>query len=502
MSTTNFLSEKDHKRLLLYKAHVARNLPYDICKQIDLLYAQLKNIGRKETFIKPKTTRGPWENRRYDEWRPHLTISNDGHYFAHTISKDPELLHTEAQNITTQIYSGHRTPLCFSPNNTYYIVRDTHCTYFSNLPHPTHFDLTNQKYNICFGITISNNSQHILFEGREAIQQNIPSYLLWTLDANGIPQKTALKNNLLHTMAVIFHPDNNHIIHSQWADELRLYNIATTEDTIISPKRDENVFYINTLTITPDNKTIIAKTDLRKFDTQPGYILFNIEDMSNITSVTLPQQSCHKDADLPVLSIPYKNILTHIINEGRTLQLIDHNAQLITSYDAKNDTHITALTTDTTGSYLAAGYADGTIIIWNLFGSNPECWDRICKRDYYPITALTFTDNQLLFSQSRAHEPKSMIGTATLWDVHGNEIMNNLGYNIIDSIISANGKTINVVSTTLQWEPEKASVCEHLFTLTTYYQKDEVLAQYGYDGPSLAHISSLIPEKYKLFHHQ
>ncbi len=192
MDTTNILSEKDHKRLLLYKAHIARNLPLDLCKQIDLLYAQLKNIGRKETFIKPKTTRGPWENRRYDEWKPHLTINNDGHYFAHTISKNPELIHTEDQNITTPIYSGHRTPLCFSPNNKYYIVRDTHCTYFSDLPHITRFELTNQKYNTCFGITISNDSQHILFEGRDTYQQSTPSYLLWTLDANGIPQKTDL----------------------------------------------------------------------------------------------------------------------------------------------------------------------------------------------------------------------------------------------------------------------------------------------------------------------
>ncbi len=115
-------------------------------------------------------------------------------------------------------------------------------------------------------------------------------------------------------------------------------------------------------------------------------------------------------------------------------------------------------------------------------------------RDYYPITSLTFTDNQLLFSQSRAQEPKSMLGCATLRDVYGNEIMNNLGDNIIDSIISPNGKTINVVSTTLQWEPERASLCDYLFTLTTYYQKDEVLAQYGYDGPSLAQLSRLIAE--------
>lgn len=490
--------------LLLYKAHIARNLPHDICKQIDLLYAQLKNIGRKETFIKPKTARGPWENYHYDEWRPHLTISNDGYYVAHTIAKNPELIHTESHNIATQLYSGHITPLCFSPNNTYYIVRDTHCTYFSKFPHMTRYELTNQRYNTCFGITISNDSQHILFEGRDTMQQSTPSYLLWTLNANGIPQKTNLKNNLLHSWAVIFHPDNNHIIHSQWADELSFYNIATTENIIISPKRNENVFCIDTLTMTPDNKTIIAKTDFKKLATQPGYILFNIEDLAHVTAITLPQQSCHKDTELSVLSIPHKNVLTHITNEGRTLQLIDHNAQLITSYDAKKNSYITALTVDTRGLHLAAGYSDGTIMIWHLFGSNPEYWDKLCKRDYYPITSLTFTNNQLLLSQSREQEPKSMLGTATLWDVYGNEIMQfeGAGNNIIDSIISPNGKTINTVSTTLQWAPEKASLCDYLFTLTTYYQKDEVLAQYGYDGPSLAQLSRLIHEKDKLFHDQ
>jgi WD40 repeat protein len=502
MVTTDLVSKKDDEYVLLYKAHIARNLPHDICKHIDYLYAQLKNIGRKETFIKPKTAREPWINRRYDEWRPHLTISNDGHYVAHTISKNPELLHTESHNLTTQIYSGYRAPLCFSPNNKYYIVKDTHGIYLSHLPHITRYELTTQKYNTCFGITISNDSQHILFEGRDAMQQSTPSYLLWTLDADGIPQKTHLKDNLLHSWAVIFHPDNNHIIHSQWADRLRLYNIATTEDIIISPKRDENVFCIDALTITPDNKTIIAKTNLKKLDTQPGYILFNIEDINNVTAITLPQQSCHKDAELLVLSIPHKKIVTHVTNEGKTLRLLDHNAQLLASHDAKENTYITALTVDRTGSYLAAGYSDGTIMIWNLFSSNPECWDKICKRDYYPITSLTFTDNQLLFSQSRAQEPNSMIGTATLWDIYGNEIMNNLGYNIVESIISPNGKTINVVTTTLQWQPEQASICDHLFTLTTYYQKDELLAQYDYDGPNLAQLSRLINEKYKLFHDQ
>lgn len=478
--------------LSFYKKCIAIFLPHEICKEIDLLYAQLKNIGRKETFI--KTTKGPWENHRYNEGKPHLIISNDGYYFAHTISKIPELIYTK-NNFHKTINTGYRNPLYFSPDNNYCIIKDSYKTCFYNLIQQKELTLIEKNEHQCFGITISNDSQYILFEGRDKIRQSTPIYFLWTLNANGVPQKINLKNNLLHSMTVIFHPDNNHIVHSQYQDELRLYNIVTAEDIIISPKRDENVFCIDTLTLTLDNTTIIAKTLHRDLNTQPNYILFNIENLDKVTAIPLSPQSYHKEtSDLPILSIPNKKMLTHIINEGRTLQLIDHNAQCIASYDTKNNTHITALTVDPTGSYLAVGHSDGTIIIWNLFSSDPAQYDKTPIRSYDPITSLTFTDNQLLFSQSRAKEPASMLGNAILWDVYGNEIMNNLGDNIIDSIISPNGKTINVVSTTLQWHPERASLCEHLFTLTTYYQKDEVLAQYGYNGPNLAQLSRLINE--------
>jgi WD40 repeat protein len=494
MLTTDVTSKTDNELYrYLYKKEIARTLPYEICKKIDILYAQLKNIGRKGTFI--KSVAGPWENHRYDQEKTHLMISNDGHHFVHMLSNYPKLMHTEDRSHIHNIYSGYRDSLQFSPNNKYYLAKGDDQTGFFDLTQQKNLILFTKKETPCFGITISNDSQHILCEGRHHAQQPNPIYLLWSLDEQGKPKRTPLKNDLYHAMATIFHPDNKHIIHNQHRDELCLYNIATTEDIIISPTRDEKVFCLDTFTLTPDNKTIVAKTAPKDLNAQPDYILFNIENINKVTAITLPSQSCHKNADLPILSIPHKKIVTHITNKGRTLQLIDHNAQLLASYNAGKDTYITALAVDTTGLHLAVGYVDGTIIIWNLFSSNPQYCDKTCMRSYDPITSLTFTDNQLLFSQSHAQEPTSLLGNATLWDVNGNEIMD-FGFNIIDSIISPNGKTINVVSTALEWHPEQASLCKHRFELTTYHQNDEVLAQYSNHVPSVAQLSRLVAEKY------
>jgi WD40 repeat protein len=468
----------------LSKTDIARNLPYEICKYIDFLYAQLTNNKRKESFI--KTTRGPW-NTFYHQIKEHpLVISNNGHYFAHNFANNSQLICTQTNPIET-INTGYTSPTHFSPNNTYCVIKDYDGPYLYNLINKNKYSLIEKEKNSCLGITISNNSQYVLLEGRHKIQQSKPIYFLWTLNEKGEPYKIGSENLLYPSFAAIFHPNNQYIIHNSRYDELRLYNIATTEDIIISDQRDDNVYLLDKLTITADNKTVLATTQPKEIDAQPDYILFNIENLDKVTALTLTPQSCYKNTELPVLSIPHKQMLTHITDQGHILQLVDHNQKQITKHRTTNGTHITALTVDTTGNYLAIGHSDGTIIIWNIFNSNPAHYEKTCIKSNDSIKSLTLTDNQLLLSQSTS------TGTgdaACLWDVCGNKIMN-FGNNIMNSIISPNGKTINIVCRPLQENPFN----RHTVTLTTYYLTDEVLSLLN-NKPNLGQLSRLINEKH------
>lgn len=483
INNNNFLPCQQY--LHFYKACIARMLPYEICEYIDLLYVQLTNNKRKKSF--KITTRGPWQSF-YNQERHHpITISNNGHYFSHSFSNNSQLICTEMNPVET-INTGYISPIHFSPNSTYCVIKgDTH-TYFHDLINKTDYSLIEREENLCLGITISNSSQYILLEGRHKIQQSRPIHFLWIINEKGEPNKVFLKNDLYHSMATIFHPDNNHIIHNQYADELRLYNIETAIDIIISSEKDKNVLCLDKLTITSDNKTILATTNPKEIDAQPDYILFNIENLDKVTAITLPQQSYHNDTELPVLSVPHKQMLTHITNEGKTLQLIDHNTQLIATHNTTDDIYITTLTVDTTGNYLAVGHSDGTIIIWNISNSNPAQYEKTCIKSNDSIKSLTLTDNQLLLSQSASTDTGS---AAYLWDVYGNKIMD-FGNNIINNIISPNGKTINIVYKTVQQYP----FSQYTSRMTTYYLTDEALSLLN-NKPNLAQLSRLINQEHQ-----
>ena len=491
VNNRNFLPYQNYRSF--YKKCIARILPYEICKHIDDIYAELKNIKRKETFI--KTTRGPGPDYHC---QIHLNMSNNGNHFSHNILRDRELIDTEKSDSSKTIKTGYRNPIDFSPNNNYCIIKDSYKTYFYNLIQQTELNLMEKKETLCFGITFSNNSQHILFEGRDKIQQSRAIYFLSTLNENGIPQKFILQNKLFGTQTVLFHPDNNHIIHNRFGDELHLYNITTTEDSIISPLKNGNVF-IDTLTLTPDNKTIIAKI-VHDPSTLPDHIVFNIENLDKVSAITLPPQSCHAEADLPVLSIPHKKMLTQITNQGCTLQLLDHETQPLISHCAPKDSYITALTVDTTGTYLAVGHSDGTIMIWSLFGTTPANYEKTWIKTTGIVKTLTISANLLLLSQSKSNKSGTQtVGDAILWDLYGNQIIY-FGDKVIASMMSSNGKTINIVTATLHEDP--FTICNWIYypITETHYQTDKLLAQYKCDGPSLAHLSRLINEWNKVNH--
>jgi WD40 repeat protein len=476
--------------LPIYKKCITHVLPFDICKHIDITYAQLWNKEIKKSFI--TTTLGPVEFSN----TPNLTISNDGHYFTHdiplTVHDDKFKLMNREHNTIHHINSEYNKPVYFSPNNEYCIIKDNTETYFYNFFTDQLTSLIEKETQQCFGITISNDSQYILFEGRDKISQSVPIYKLWSLDAQGIPEQIPLKDDLYHSMIVMFHPDSKHIIHNAYKDKLYLYNLETSDNKKITSKHNKDVFCIDKLTFNRNNTRILAETDLREYGNY-GLTVFNIEDLNNVTSITLPPQSCHKEKNIPAMCIPHKNMLTHITNEGRTLELLDENSQVITAHYAKEKTYITTLAVDNSGNYLAAGHSDGTIMIWNIFSSNPTEYEKIFMKSNGTITSLTFSDNQLLLSASDKFENLGIerytkCGNVILWDVYGNQIIN-FGDNIVNSIISPNGKTIIITSQGFN------SISRHYnITLLQYTLNKKALKNTQIKELTLAQLSMLMNE--------
>jgi WD40 repeat protein len=477
--------------LPVYKKCIASILPYDLCKYCDQL---LISIEKKNEKIKKAYKEKEWniDQHRIDlEYykKPNITISNNGHYFAYSFSKKNysyerksciHMMRVLEKTSTEMSTLKNKEFIHFSPDSAYYIVEHSQgatLNYFSsplsnNNPYLITKDNPNlaTKYHTSLQakkIIISNNSKYILLPREpQSFEQPFNYYELWVIDTQGIPQETPLKNTYGHPLlsnqgAVIFHPDNQHIMyHDRW-DDLELYNIETKQQKTIFKRKDDynnRADYLTDPIITPDNKKLLLKRKKYCSD-EEDYILFNIETTDDVKPVIIPPQSCHKkewpkESNLPILYIPHNNMFTHITNEGNRLNLLNEKTEVIASHKAKEGTYITALAVDSTGYYVASGYSDGTIMIWNVFSKNPECYEKIFINNDGPITSLTFGDNQLLLSQSISHtityeyteHIKYQYGSAILWDIHGNKIID-FGDNLT-SIMSPNGKTIVTVPVT------------------------------------------------------
>ncbi len=470
--------------LPLYTKCIATILPEDVFQHINDLYTKLafsKIIGSKSTSNMPT-----------------LAISNDGHYYTHNIP----LWHPKSQhNITLVMNTNNErfidtlpsasSEVIYSPNNEYCVLINHPDKYksdisFYNIAQKRHVPLTQKAMERA--IIISNDSKYILVKQKHP-QFPPCEYKLWAIDAQGIPQEKTLKkkphpcddlNILYAARSVIFLSDNEHIIYNDRQNQLQFCDIATQRSEIITPRSNIYEYKFHSLenpVITTDNKRLLLKRyylDPSKYD----YALFNLETLKDIEPIIIPPQSCH-DAELPILSIPHKHIFTYITDKGCTLHIIDEKGQTVASHNTENDSYITTLAVDSTGNYLASGYSNGTIMIWNLSNNNPTKYTKIFKKNKGSIISLTFNDNQLLLSHALSRithtdvvvNPDSyhtrrqtyMDGSAILWDMYGNKIIN-FGDNIIKSVMSRNGKSIIVISI----EPSGYTMYEPTLTLKQY----------------------------------
>ena len=494
--TTYFLLCKQY--LPFYKKCIAGILPLDICKQIDNFCAQLKNKEINKAFIKKTGMTGDIDSR----FPQPLKISNNGQFLTHDLAQRGHVPYTTLFDTKTGFFptNGLSKPLCFSPNNKFCVtISKDQINYYKLQDNFSSYHSSAQTIDHCFNIIISDDSKYILAETRHAYQQSRPIYKMWTVDDQDMPQSIPLKDDLICSTAVIFHPDNQHIIHSNHQDELRLYNIETSEDKIISPATNKDVHWIEKLMLNSDHTTIIAKIApiFRNFIGHRKYMLFNIENLDNVTAISIPEQSLDDNVAISELSellqpqcIPHKRMITHITNCGHTLQLLDENMQCVASHHTKESVRVTALAIDTTGDYLAAGYSDGSIMIWNVSSAHPAGYDKIFMQTIDLVTSLTFNDNQQLLSQSQSGQLKRndtvlcKFGSAILWDVYGNEIID-CGYQIVKSVMSSNGKTIVTL-------PLIDTLTEYRLQLAYDQIDDENLAQYSQKEITLTQLARLI----------
>lgn len=471
MEGINKKSKLHNDDLLTYKKCLIRILPLEICKQIDQYGALLRNQIIQKYYI-PRTMT---QVDLYSPYQPELNISNNGNYFMHNANECTSLM--DSSNWV--VLSFTTNSVFFSPNNKYCIIRCLTGTKFYSF---SDFCTKQRKLSnpdvLSNVVGISNDCNHFILASRENATPSIPRYNLFTINKKGLPEDIHLENNLYDAKAIAFHPDNIHIFHNKNNDTLNLYNINTRENKEIASYCDKNVNHFSHLTFNHDNTKMIARTifhSLDKYSTQGGYMIFNIENLDNVTSITLPLQSCHEKAELPVLSIPHKKMLTHITNEGRMLILLDEEVRPVASHTAPKNSYISALAIDYTGNHIAIGHSNGTIIIWNIYNANPNQYDKVIVITNGIVKSLIFSKNQLLLSQSKWSKIPNTIkniplSSTLLLDVHGNTILD-FGNNIVNSIMSKNGKKIITIS------QEKQSSGKYTSTLTAYSLRSKQIQQ-------------------------
>jgi WD40 repeat protein len=482
--------------LPFYKACIAHILPLDICKQIDCISAQLRNKEFKEMLIQIHVE-GTNQNKNL-EYHKKPILSDDGHYLTYTLTENNYNLLTFINVETNEAHFQYHNNLYFSPNNEYCVVpalAKHFNSYLYDLRHQQFYSL-HHELNSDEQIIISHDSQRFLSKRvRFSSSDQNPLYTLWTLNAQGIPQKTDLKEDIYNSEVALFHPDSKHIIYVQNGTALHAYNLETQEDAIISPQW-ENFPYcrITSLSLTFDKTKLIAEVHdynpNQAFYNHPD-VAFDIENLTHVKNICLPYDGYGK-----TVYIPYKKMFAQILKT--MLCLYDENMQPVTTHPLQEELEITALAADNTGNYLAVGCSDGSIMIWNVSNSDPEKYEKIFIQSVGPITSLTFNDNKQLLSQSGYRYGREDITykSTILWDVYGNEIIN-FGDNVVNISMSPNGKTFAVISHVAEYKEQPNEIYQTLIPtlhLTTYHQTDENLAQYAKQNKelTLTQLSKLI----------
>lgn len=473
------------KALSVYVNLLCKALPNDIIQKY--IPKNIETIRKNKVIKKYYTKKELITNlQRLENKAPEVVISNDGNYVLHNIRSHfnglPIKLWDIKKNLEIDSFCSIEQNLktsFFSPNSTYAIIQGHEYVFMYLIAKKKQYPLCISVY--CKAnqeISISPDSKHIiLFEPLS--NHNA----LWSIDSNNKPQQVFLEPRIWDrfVQCAIFNHDSKKIIYNGYQKSLNTCSIESPNTPGKQSKlSQENYHSTNTLSLLSDGIHVIAHSpfpDLQNFkDT-----IFSLKNIHTYTSI--PNQSCANILPLPRLDIPHKKLVTHICNMGHTLQLLDLDAQVIASHTTKSNAHISALAADTTGNYLACGYSDGTIIMWNLSNADKRIEGIKVTMPSYPIKSLTFGNNQLLLAQSGEYKYNliskktiSQRGSAIVWDVvHGNKIFDFC--NTIASAMSKNGNRIITISETLRKKNEPLGEVARLITVSAWNLHNKKIAK-------------------------
>ena len=384
---------------------------------------------------------------------PPLFITNDGHYLMHNLSSKfgsrLRLLNIEKQPAKTKNFFStfsFQYAFSFSPDNRYCIVQGHPYIFVYNIQTETRYPLILPDYlDNVRTIAISKNSKHILIYGIKGNDTTHNRYALWSFDEHDVPQPVPLTAPAWkHIAFAFFHPKSEQIECNFYTKKLYSCPIATPND-LIKQKNKAFFFTFGQRSPLSDEKHLINYSQLE--DSEVVETLFTISNKSNPIAIERQESADIIDRHC----IPNKSLLTHITDNGTTLQLFGMTGQPVASHTTKNGTRICALATEPTGDYCASGYTDGTIIIWDLTDSKNRITGTKIQMPGGKIRSLTFTGNQLLLCQSgkiisgsSSEKTEPPTSAAILCDVHGN-IIRDFGLTMA-SAISTKGNRIVTVS--------------------------------------------------------
>jgi len=387
-------------------------------------------------------------------------INRNGTYVIHNFCNESEKPEIKLYNIETKEneclhQSKEEQQVYLSPDNKYILIVDQYQgIYLYDIP-TKQKNFLYEPYNQETDISISNDSKHILMRQLLPFKDYRIKYKLWHVNDDMIPQEVNSDNNCLSASKLaIFHPDNKHIFHLK-EGKIYLYDIVKKTDKELNPHNirnpiKKNYIFHDYLALSLDKKHIVSKIKNPRntsLSDHFNYVVLDIQNTENIPCTLLPPS--YKDYLSP-LCIPHQDLIAYCSENKTLLQLLNKKQRLIASY-ARKENWISALASDKNGDYLACGYLDGLIVLWNV--SDPQ--NRISNKKLVslnvPIRHITFTDNQLLFAHSKSLllTPTKNPGQAILWDAQGNHIID-FGNSIYDAHINQNGTCITVIKTDMQ----------------------------------------------------
>jgi len=264
-------------------------------------------------------------------------------------------------------------------------------------------------------IEVSNNDEKIYTVGSDGLLLGWGFEIYGSKDARKDKQNKPeiISSNVSVSRAMDISPDGKHLARAGDASQVLVSDAKT--GAIVHRLNANQGKRIWDLKYTPNGKGIITVGDDGTGSTAISYT-----NMSNSSSPIIGK------TPFKVTSIDVSSSGKYVAGLGRSSEVwiwnIQNQRREFLLNNPKSDKHATAVAFNPKGRFVAVGYQDGTLMIWDLNKLNQN-------RNYLPEKFLNHAAkiSAMAFNQSGTKlVVGSLDGTATLWEVRNNEFK---GYN-------------------------------------------------------------------------